>query len=357
MGVLLALILMLPTAALAAPREAAPGFFARASSYPACATLLREIGTDEDDPGEKANYLELTVTAELKPEKGQHGGQRVRLRRNGDNWLSLHGKTIEAPQGDPRWMIKILGEETAAFFGFEMINDNEMWVPLASELNAAIAKINRAGKQPVITAGFYMGSADRSPREEYFGNFINSGAFPLSPDATTLVHDVSFHTAIMFYPRNVMDLAQRQTKIVAEFGDFLAKQDLPRKDRKNAEVAFGFLSAEKASELDAGTGNLTGALARNGSMYHLGSNLTSIMSNGDSPIDYVRKVFPYRNEYVTLPPPNERVMALMEQFLESVKNRPEYTRGVDNCLSPACATILDNIREIRARAALLTLGL
>lgn len=145
---------------------------------------------------------------------GPFGGTVRNLRRErGKNWGSLYEDSPNAPQGDPRFLISVIGENAAELFGYKVLSDYKMSVPDADALNATILELNntllKQSKDP-IAAGFY--EQERGTMRDYLVNYIE-GRLPIfSGLSTHRVHDLSLHIASIFLPSKTLQQSRRITK-------------------------------------------------------------------------------------------------------------------------------------------------
>lgn len=96
-----------------------------------CAHWLRlaeELSSQ--DKGRRYEFASVPSVAVTSEFKGRHGGTRYLLEnREGIPWMSTARDTTRAPQGDPRWMIFLLGKRAAPFLGFELLDNRLMTAP------------------------------------------------------------------------------------------------------------------------------------------------------------------------------------------------------------------------------------
>lgn len=187
-----------------------------------CAHLFRSLHVNgvlfKDLLQDQANEATVTFGKELE---GRHGGKRHVVRKlDGKPWGSEYQEAVNAPQGDPRSYIELLGVEGAKFFGFEMLSETEMTVPDAAEFNGAIEKINvklvAQGLAPIPIRLYEQHGSAVVDYVDHWGN----GLAPLNAKLNThRVHDLSVHSGVVFLPPEVAEHSQFVTKELIRFAD------------------------------------------------------------------------------------------------------------------------------------------
>lgn len=218
-------------------------------------------GLHPQDPSEEKNVF-LRAKA-----IGKFGSKVFLLHSPSGEWVSRYRTFRNAPQGDPRWMIRLLGESAAAFFGFRMLSaedDGEpkwMTIPSVEELNAAIRFFNDH-RDPAIEAiplSFYNipGKNLASP-EEYVRRFGLAFELPMAQFGTTLIHDCAFHAPILALVVSLLRLPQEQTSEAVRFIDWLAADaESDPQSQNRREILTGKIYLDKVADIDFGTGNFT----------------------------------------------------------------------------------------------------
>ena len=185
---------------------------------------------------------------------GRFGGQRVRLVRVGDGWLSSHAPDLADIQGDPRWFLFAFGEKTSRFFGFEAVSSTEIIVPDALEFTGAIRAINKQlalnGKQPIPMHFYESGGVD----SDYLRKILENG-LPYARAGNPMVHDVSFHLASILLPPTFWNALKKRIEIHLEFTDYLQKKYHAYPEMKKLIEEFSNCMKEiLGSQLDYSTG-------------------------------------------------------------------------------------------------------
>lgn len=128
-------------------------------------------------------------------------------------------------------------------------------------------------------------------------------------------------------------------------------------DRENAEAILDKIFAQKGADLDAGTGNLMGALAQNGQMPSISSNAGAIMGDGKSPVEYLKDAANYVSLFRNGVLPGAAVQKELDAFLAAKQADARFSTGAKDCADGHCGTIRNNIASIQARVKeLLTNG-
>ena len=205
------------------------------------------------------------TVAEVSSRPGPRGGRLIQLRRIGAQWVSNHRTVGYDPQGDPRWFISVVGEEAARFFGFRMIDEDHCEVPDATEFNGAIAAMNQrlreAQLDPIPITFYETPDNDNVRVAEYVRRFRDHAAIPLARSGNHLLHDLSFHTAAIFFPPEVVRFKQNETAYLEAFIAHLerAYADDPRRTEALRHFAFAWRTVQTSS-IDSGTGTLAPVL-------------------------------------------------------------------------------------------------
>lgn len=219
---------------------------------------------------------------------GRFGHDLLEVRRNDHAWRSGYSALKNAPQGDPRWMTIALGPEAAKFFGYSVESDKQAYIPSAEELTAAIRAFND-GLSPNaperIEVSYYSSSKPQSPSREYLSNFVDRGALPVSPEETTRIHDLSWHSGAIFIPTEVLTLARRQAKATLDFVDYLKTRNPSWKEDPVLVTIIRGLLQHRTNLVDYGTGNIMFGITETGDAYNDRYILKSVFEDlvGKSP--------------------------------------------------------------------------
>jgi len=238
-----------------------------------CGEVLRASADQASYSG--YGYTKKPSVTYVDRRPGRHGGQQIRIRRITREWGSSYTLYVLAAQGDPRDFINVFGKETAAFFGFEMISDKEMWIPDASEFNGALSAVKArlvAKGLSVPPAQFYpQGEASPLWYRDYLFEFGWKDALPIGDEnpgtqehLLHLIHDLSFHSvgALLLDPEAIRWAAD-QSKVHVDFVDFLLSSynSLPPDEKKDVtheqlNTLAKLILLEQVSWVDVGTANL-----------------------------------------------------------------------------------------------------
>ncbi len=190
-------------------------FSLKGFAQPSCPSLLNRdlIKTNFNDSSEQQ-------TVDIINEKnGRHGGRVLTLLKTGSTWMSKFSTFNFDVQGDPRWFIGALGEKQAEFFGFKLIDSNTMEMPNAEEFQGALNKVNkelvRQGHDPVEISYSTL-DFKRRPLVSYLDSF-DQNILPVASAGNHIIHDMSFHSGMIFIPNQYLQVAQRRVRFVRGF--------------------------------------------------------------------------------------------------------------------------------------------
>jgi len=246
---------------------------------------------------------------------GEHGGRRLVLQKTGAGWASNYRSAQYDPQGDPRWFIEVIGNEAARFFGFEILNDDQITVPDGPEFTGALKKINNQlramGKEPIEISFYLTKPSGQSTRvSEYIERFGREAGLPLAPAGNHLVHDLSFHTGAIFFPAKLVRLKAFTSRYMQGFVEHLKAKYAMDPLRLGGVKYFAYLwRMSETVSIDTATGLVNpGIIARlrdpkdEAAMQMLFAPLVLISNDGQSPISHmVRKIKalqPSRDDYI-----------------------------------------------------------
>lgn len=213
----------------------------------------------------------------IETRKGQHGGDVYVLKKTGQKWFSQYQTFIFDLQGDPRWFIGAVGEKVARFFGFEIINENLLVIPSAEEFQRAIHKVNvRLRERGQEEIAVQIVAEDTKSLQRYVDLFM-SDQLRFAEKDHHLVHDMSFHSGVIFTPRRLHLAAQKRVKFVRDFYHFLSK-DKDEFSAMTSEIKK-YVELLLTRGIDNGTafGNLI-LIAENSQNAKVIQNITSLVS-------------------------------------------------------------------------------
>lgn len=215
-------------------------------------------------------------------EDGMHGGHLIPLFLIGEQWLSHFQGGVNAFQGDPRRFVEIYGFKAARFFGFHLLSNVQSRIPDFAEFMGARAAVNaelvRQGLDP-IALGFFPTKGETGPTK-YLRMFLEDLLIPMAgadisqmpdlrlPNAdTSQLHDLAYHSLAIFIPRDLLEQARRQTRILSEFIQYL--ESIVRGETPNTTGlavqsipdAIRVLMMQRLVDLDTLTANLATAVS------------------------------------------------------------------------------------------------
>ncbi len=192
---------------------------------------------------------------------GEHGGQRLVLRRTAARWLSDYRSVRFDPQGDPRWFIETMGPEAAEFFGFKVMGDDRVIVPDGNEFNGAIKKINaqlvKMGKEPIEISFYITAGVDNTNVADYIRAYGNSHALPIAASGNHLMHDLSFHSGAIFFPGHLVRLSGYFSRFLDGYLQFVQRkyQTDPMKAAAIRHISF-LMRMNHTVTIDTSTGTI-----------------------------------------------------------------------------------------------------
>lgn len=173
-------------------------------------------------------------------------------------WESSFQSHDGAVQGNPNWITTLLNKRAASFIGFRRLNETTLLIPGVDAVNSALLLINQVIREHKLGAEFplsyFKEPKDRSRLLEYLSEFGYHLRLPISEGHLSMVHDISYHLAAIFYPHKILRHAQAQTRVLLEFTEKL-RQEVSPEYRAQAEIFIEALLMKKMTEIDTGTGN------------------------------------------------------------------------------------------------------
>lgn len=212
------------------------GFSAQAAVKP-CQNLLEQTSYYSTTPTAVHQRITTNFTKASKQQSvaivdqvpGQHGGSRLVVRRTGAKWLAQYATFKFDVQGDPRWFIGAFGEDLARYFGFEIIDTKQMTIPDPVEFQNAIEKVNKelvAQSLEPIGISIVADDTSEAPLTQYLDH-ISESRLPFAAGGHHLVHDMSFHSGVIFTPTRFLEIARKRVRFVLDFVQFLKAQNDP----------------------------------------------------------------------------------------------------------------------------------
>lgn len=169
------------------------------------------------------------------------------FRKIGETWRSSGGVNEFAPNGDPTWIVSVLGIRLASRLGIRLLNANTLIVPNAEWLNYEIEKLNvKLLKKNLEIIPFRFSSdlkllrGDRKIEypELYLRAFVEHKILPYSE----IVHDTSFHSLSVLLTAAQLRPLWMRSQALLDFGDFVRSEVLKMPDE------FRVLSNSKRRE-------------------------------------------------------------------------------------------------------------
>ncbi|MBX7231340.1 MAG: hypothetical protein K1X29_04550 [Bdellovibrionales bacterium] len=169
------------------------------------------------------------------------------------HWGSSHKKKFD-PDGDPLWIVHILGDKLAAFFGFRLLDESTLIVPNATLFNQRIAKLNAQLTKmnfetiPVnwIQASIINDSylSKLSYAENYVRSFASNHNLPWS--RSNIIHDTAFHSlSILISKKQSLPITARMQTAI-DLADYIRNFFDEKSNRKKNQ--FDLLSRKEIRE-------------------------------------------------------------------------------------------------------------
>jgi len=197
---------------------------------------------------------------------GLHGGTLSYLKkRSGIVWDSriridenlTPNSNSPISQGDPTFLVRLLGEKTAKFWGFNHPSADIITLPNAKELQGAIQDFNQKILEPElkIKLNFYEVTGVVNSIE-YLLAFLNNHAIPIGKKGVSSVHDRSVHPIHAFIDSSLDSFAMSRIGSKLRFIE-LIKNDLPEiyyHEKENLD----YIIQREANEIDIVSAAMTG---------------------------------------------------------------------------------------------------
>jgi len=286
------------------------------------------------------NERKPTLTV-IRTEEGRHGGKRLVIKAF-PQWYSGFSFIPGAPQGDPRWMIALFGEEVAEFFGFKLIDQTTMTIPDVVEFNSAIAKMNSMISDPTrhCRLSFYEVPSENSVvSDAEFLKGFEKLQLPIADKGAARFHDTIYHGLAVVTPVEVLNHAALITEAVDSLVAFLEAKAQTDPDLAwlASEGHIGAITKGRAIEVDYGTGNIgmnfTQALLRPSDLHSkLFQNYALLLGYGQSPAGTLRQLITnirYGNNnpgdlYISDKEKRDKAIAVINEFISRRSTDPAF---------------------------------
>ena len=256
---------------------------------------VNRIGQISGKHGGKRFVLAPLEGAQETPKKSSEEGSP-----GGISWSSMYKKFENAPQGDPRTFVVILGKEVGRYFGFDYVLEKDFqtyekknpWktqskesklaehefkkdrthllvIPDVAEFSASIEQINiKLGPEDQIFLRYYVPvkGVNQVNLREYLERYGQDAALPLGENGYMYLHDVSFHTGSILLPNKVVFHVKKQTQVLLEHIRYieerlaqLKKENDPRFEKYQNEMDqfVRKILKSRVTAIDGGTANFT----------------------------------------------------------------------------------------------------
>lgn len=136
------------------------------------------------------NYERYVTFDKIGEMSGTHGGKLAVLKKHpGKPWESRQRINIDLTpnfqsniaQGNPAFIISLLGENKAKFWGFRLIDRDTITLPNAKELQGSVKEFNSkiSSNDQKIQVGFYEVNGEATTKL-YTKNYLKSKSLPIT---------------------------------------------------------------------------------------------------------------------------------------------------------------------------------
>ncbi len=177
---------------------------------PDCLLILEEYQGRLDKSGSTSaspsEISEPTVKL-IFDDSNQHPEQLHIQKLPKKTWGSVYRTMKLDPQGNPKWVVMVLGPIFGKVMGFEEIDENNLLTPLPSRIAKGLATLNQNLENlgfEKVAVGFYDQPQSKSPLLNYLFQWIKFRQLPIADFTKNLnhyLHDISFHlSSALFIP-------------------------------------------------------------------------------------------------------------------------------------------------------------
>ncbi|MBT4762004.1 MAG: hypothetical protein HOO06_09930 [Bdellovibrionaceae bacterium] len=161
---------------------------------------------------------------------GEHGQGEYTLKRISDTWQSKHATSTFTVEGNPTWVISILGSKLAASLGIRLVDERTLIIPNAQLLNLNIQRINIELRSKGLVEIPYLyidklqhnkweSDNNASYGEIFLRRFFIDKQFPLAE--REIIHDISFHILNILLTEKLMSPIKNRMLYLFKFADYL----------------------------------------------------------------------------------------------------------------------------------------
>lgn len=270
-----------------------------------------------------------------------NGQDSILLYRTGDTWGSAYRSPDIRfdPQGDPRWIIEVLGLRPAEFLGFKILGDRLAVIPRVHTLNRQIFLLAERGVQSSVTF-FEQAKVNLREALRRFGYW---GQLPVaSRSVNHALHDYSFHTGAILLSGPIFDFLKAQTRFASDFSDYLEMLATAEVDSVRAHAFSEWAYVVRYIEgnnLDDITGSVSYQVAE----------AAALAQQGKNPQEVLRRL----HSFYDLVNPNHNYEAQLEAYVVGWKNahrvfrRFEQDPQLEQDIFPTAAPRLNFSKRIR----------
>lgn len=217
-------------------------------------TLVRQAWKDLRKPRPATDVAQVKITRMGRDENG-----RVSIARLDDQpWNSTFSPVdgSDAKLGDPRRFLGMLRDYSPAvalrvahYFGFGMIDDRHLLAPGVLLFQKQIAALGLDASPE-----YYPVHGEVSVRD-VLENYAKNLGLPMDTDGLLRIHDLSYHSGLIFLPPTLLRHSQRQIQAFLEFLDFIAPEIAQAPSATELMVSLANLTTFVAGTIDTSTGN------------------------------------------------------------------------------------------------------
>lgn len=199
----------------------------------------------------------MTTTSHLSISKDLSSDHFCFVEKRGPDWGSDYRTTPNAIEGSPMLFWRAYGEQIARFFGYELLDENNLRIPRARFVNQQAQELNaQLDPEYQITLRFYETHNEPQTPAQYLQRFVDSCEMPIASEGSVAIHDTSYHFGAIFLPDIALAASLSQAELLLKFIDFVRPKNIL------SETQIETLLFEMALNIDSGTGNFTNFLAQ-----------------------------------------------------------------------------------------------
>lgn len=215
---------------------------------------LRQAWKELREPSPATDVPHVKVTRMGRDEQSRVSIARFVNEPWSSTFSPLEGS--DAKLGDPRRFLGMLREyspevalRAAHYFGFGMIDERHLLAP-----GVLLFRKQTAALGLDAMPDYYPVRGEVTVRDTLEGYAKNLGV-PMDTDGLLRVHDLAYHSGLIFLPPVLLRHSQRQVQAYLDFLDFIAPQILSAPAATELMVSLSHVTTYVAGLLDTSSGN------------------------------------------------------------------------------------------------------